>query len=80
MNNEQWTSIVESPDFIFPGTPGVSSDAVASPDAGWGAHAFDNLAGAVWTYSTTCLIRLKLISINPLELIATMATVVLLGK
>lgn len=80
LKREQWTKIAESSDFLFPGTYGVSSNAEASLEAGWGARAFEHLVGAGWTESTKRLINAKRKSINPLELIAVAATVVLLGN
>lgn len=77
---EHWTPVFESPRFAFPGAEGVSPDTFASLKAGWGAHSFGIIAGAQWMQSTRKLIADGAISINPLELLAAVAAVVLIGQ
>lgn len=79
VHDERWTPIVESPKLAFRGAQGVSSDASASLKAEWGEHAFGRIAGAPWTQSTSKLIAEGAISINPLELLAAAAAVMLVG-
>lgn len=77
---EHWTPLVSSPEFSISGAQGVSTDASASLCRGWGAHAFGTIASGTWAPTTLVLINYRRLSINPLELLATEATVVLLDK
>lgn len=78
MHDEHWTPIVSSSNFEFPGSQGVSPD--ASLTRGRGAHAFGELACRTWSSSTQALISDGRLSINPLEMLASAATVLLLDQ
>lgn len=77
---ERWKPIFSSPDCAFAGAQGVSSDETASLSRGWGAYPFGTLTSETWTPSTHALIAGGRISINPLELMASAAVVVLLDS
>lgn len=78
--NQQLAPLISPPDFLFLGTQGISSDASASATLGWAAHAFGSIAYGAWTAGTRRLLRKGRVSINPLELLASAAAVLLLGK
>lgn len=79
IKKEQWAPLVSSPEFRFPGMQGIPSDASASVKLGWAAHAFGTLPYGKWTNSTCRMLRKVKISINPLELLASAAAVLLIG-
>lgn len=76
---ERFSPLVCSPELAYPGAQGVSSDALASLQLSW-AHVFGKLACGVCATSTQKLIQSGLISINPLELLASAAAVYLLEE
>lgn len=59
---------------------GFSSELSGPPSNGWGAHAFDVLAGGVWIAQTKTLLDTVRISISPLELLATAVVVLFVGN
>lgn len=59
---------------------GVSSETSAALSRAWGAHGFGTLACGTWAHTAQSLIAEGRLSINPLELLASAATVVLLEK
>lgn len=77
---EHWTLIVSSSEFAFVGDDGVSLDALTSLCSGWGANALAIISSGRWYPTMSSLIETGRILINPFQLLASEAALVLLDR